>query len=453
MAKGSGSAGTSLNQLVENKIVEFLRSTSPEELNADFPDDTDGYTDLLSTNHEWQEGDEDRSQSILMLNETAASYFNLIGSVYALMTKSKPKQKSYSGVLVSENSLAEVLIICIARYVWHSINIGDTDTDQFVRRVLNETLFSTPRPFVLLMPVYGLTTDGAVVFRKGQYSRPKERTEYVERIKRLKKHVDIGLPDPDSEEINSGSHVVVRVECLARYQEEAMDIGMGLISNDLAILRYGSCREFRGGSHLTCPGIINLHTESPLIATMVFDEKGKGRTYPWGYRRRGMSSLSLEAWSTSKWAEAVSSADTIVKTVSQSAASNVLDAMTWLGRAVDITDEATRLLFQVTALEALLPLDGKEEKVHQVRLFTTVLGEFAGYPRKETYELINRAYGVRSEVVHGSRMTTSKYEPDRIQRLLDRIMDFLLFNEEGIEMLSLSEDAFRMKLMETLFEK
>ena len=453
MAKRNGSASISLKQQVENKIVEFLRSTSPEELNADFPDDTDGYTDLFSTTYEWQEGDEDRIQSILMLNETAVGYFNLIGSVYALMTKSKPKQKSYSGVLISENSLKEVLKSCIARFVWYSINPGTTDSDKLIKEVLSETLFSTPRPFVLLMPVYGLYTDGAVLFRNGQYSRPKECTDYVERIKRLKKHADIGLPDPESVHLNSGSHVVVQVECRARFQEEAMDIGMGLISNDLAVLRYGSSREFRGGSHLTCPGIIDLKAERPSIATMVFDEQGKGTTYPWGHRRPGMLSLSLEAWSTSKWAEAISSADMISETDNQTVASNVLDAMTWLGRAVDITDEATRLLFQVTALESLLPLDGKDEKVHQVSLLTTVLGEFAGYPRKETYELIKRAYSVRSEVVHGSRMTTSKYEPDRIQRLLDRIMDFLLFNEEGKEMLSLSGDAFRLELMEKLFEK
>ncbi|MBK9181757.1 MAG: hypothetical protein IPM83_01285 [Ignavibacteria bacterium] len=453
MAKGNGSASNSLHQQIEIKIVDFLRSTSPEELNAEFPDNTDGVTAWYYTNHEWKVGDEDRSQWLLMLDETAVRFFQLTEFVFEQMTKSKPNEKSNSGVLISENSVTEVLISCIARFAWHSINIGITDTNQFVRRFLNETLFSTPRPFVLLMPVYGLTTESAVLFRNGQYSRPKELTEYVERLKRLKKHADIGLPDPESEDMNSGRDVVVRVVCLARFQEEAMDIGMRLISNDLAILRYGSTRQYRGGLHLASPGITNLTKERPSIATMVFDGQGKGNTYPGGYKRQGMSPLKLQAWTSSKWAEAVSTADKISEAKKQTVATKFLDAMTWLGRAVDITDEATRLLFQVTALEALLPLDGKEEKVHQVSLLTTVLGEFAGYPRKETYELIKRAYSVRSEIVHGSRMTTSKYEPDRIQRLLDRIMDFLLFNEQGKEMLSLSGDAFRLKLMEKLFEK
>lgn len=450
MAKEKGSQGLSPDQEIENKVLEFLRETSVSVLTATHPIDSRKMTAWNFYINEWKEGDDERQQTIVMIDEIAQRFFRLTDTVFALYTKRKLNK---GDIPISEKNVATVLEQCVARYVWHNVHKGIHGAEQTVKTVLAKALLSQPKLHVVLVPVHGLSTRDLVEFRGCRYSRPAECPEYVERMSKILDGTELGIADAGSEELNNGFHVIVRVECEARFINDAIHGAKERVSRDLAILRYSAYREFQGPPHLASPGVINWERHSPTLSTIAFDDRNQGVIQIAAFSVGVAAPLNLQVWSKSKWSGALAVAHDISIKSEKSVASSLLDSLTWLGRSTVQEDDATRLLFQITALESLLPLDGKDEKTHQVSLQTTVLGGMAGSSRRDTYELIKRAYGVRSAVVHGSRMTTSKYEPDRIQRLLDRIVDFLLFNEEGKEMLSLSGDAFRLKLMEKLFER
>lgn len=449
MAKAKGSPGVSVDQQIEDLILDFLNNTPVQNLTSHFPINIEDVKHWYFSVHEWMVGDAVCQQSIGMVDEVARSFFMLVETVYMLSTKRDMKK---GDLPISRKNVEAFMEGCVARYIWHSPNKTNTEAEDFVRTEIRGALLSPPRPHTVLVPVYGLFTNCPVEFRGVLYSRPKECSEYVNRMSKILDRNSLSIADAESDELNSGFDVIARVECRARFLDDAVHGAKEKVSRDLAILRYSAYREFRAASHLASPSVIKRERKPARLSTIVFDDQDSGTTQIAGFSISAEAPLNLQVWSDSKWSAAIASATTLSQAQGDSVAACLLDALTWLGRSTVQEDDATRLLFQITALEALLPVDGKEEKVHQISLQTTVLGGMTGLDRRDIYNLIRRAYTVRSEVVHGSRMTTSKYEPGRIGMLLDRIIDFLLFDEAGVGLLALSTDDFRNVLMEKVFE-
>lgn len=448
MAKSKKTGNASIDQQIISRILAFLHDTSVEEMTGVLPNETTATLPFLVSIRSWKEGTSIRQQAVVMYGDVAKRFSSLSDSVYALATK---RDMRMGNVPISEKNVETVLEECLARYIRHSVTQLDIGVDNIVRTVLEEAILSEPRQHTVLVPIYGLYTDRAVEFRGVRYSLPSDCPEYVSRMTKSSKENMLGIAPTDAE-LNSGFDVIAKVECRARFLDDAVHGAKEKVSRDLAILRYSAYREFRAASHLASPSVIRRERKPATLSTIAFDDQGKGTTQLAGFTISVETPLNLQEWGRSKWSAAIASAITVSQAQGDSVAACLLDALTWLGRSTVQEDDATRLLFQITALESLLPVDGKEEKVHQISLHTTVLGGMAGLDRRDTYDLLRRAYTVRSEVVHGSRMTTSKYEPDRIGMLLDRIIDFMLFNESGVKLLALTTGEFRNVLMEILFE-
>jgi|LauGreDrversion4_2_1035121.scaffolds.fasta_scaffold74133_1 hypothetical protein len=450
MPKAKRNPSSSDNQQIVDMILEFLNEVGVAGLTASLPRDRGQLSVWNYHVSDWTQDGSRVKQPIVMIDDVARRFFSLRESVYAILTKEKLKKGS---IAISEKSVKAVLEQCVARFVWHSERGAGMQPQESVAKFLKEALLSQPRSHTVLVPVYGLHVNEPVEFRGSRYSRPVDCPEYVDRTSKIFDGVELGMADARGAELNSGFDVIVRVECKARFVDDAIHGAKEKVSRDLAVLRYSAYRAFREPPHLSVPGVVSWERKQHNLSTVAFDDRDQGVIQIAAFSTGATVPLNLKSWNESRWSSAVLTVHDISLSNDKSVASSLLDALTWLGRSTVQEDDATKLLFQITALESLLPLDGKDEKTHQVSLQTTVLGGMAGSSRSDTYELIKRAYGVRSAVVHGSRMTTSKYEPERVSRLLDRIVDFLLFDEKGKGLLGLSVDDFRMELMTKLFEQ
>ena len=435
-----------IEQQVQECVVRFLGQASVPELQAVFPSDRAGITQWHFSIHKLNIDGREFDQGIRMINEVALGFFGVIENVCEILSKGKSGH-----YLIPDKTVQAAIGECAARRVWHSRNNDATPLDEIVRDALSATLFADQRLFTVSFPVYGLWIDEQVGFREVKYERPDRSTKYIVLVSKFEP------PNAESHKSDltavqsDGFDVIATVQCDARFADEAIIIAEQVVSRDLAIIFYCAVRDYHGAAHLRVPSLKNKPRIQPSFSVVAYDENERGLVRPAGFTIGTESPLNMPQWVSSKWYGMLTAVNQVSKEQLNSVAAKLLDALSWLGRSLAEDQNSTRLLYQITALEHLLPIDGKDEKVHQVTMLTTILGGIVGFDKKRVYHMIKRAYNVRSEVVHGSRMTTSNYEPERIGRLLDRIVDYLLFSDDHISILQMTPAAWRQDLMSELF--
>lgn len=438
MAKSSKSSHT--NDPILLLIINFLTSTPEADFQRAFPEDHSNLTAWYYFKHNWIEDGSDVWQSVTMLNETAQRYFNLLEVIFEMLTKRK------RGTQLPEKVVTSVLNECVARYIHASTNDSLHAADSLVTNIINTTLLASPHPFQVVVPVYGILVDSPTEFRGIRYSRPKDCPEYVDRMSRL---IGITIDDPDDpngNELNDGSFALAFVKCEARFDGEALNIANRLVSRDLSILKYAIYRESQSGYRWSVPGITNWKKFAGRLSTIVISSRGTSTTHVAGFSGVDSDPVVLTEWKRSKWFRALEYLVSQSEQSDRRMAHQVIDALAWLGRSTSEDDDTSRLLYQITALETLLPIDGKEEKAQQVRLLTSLLGGMAGMNKQRTFDLVQRAYTTRSEIVHGSTISISTFEPDRMERVLNKIVDHLLFTSAGKQILLSEPSQFKKEL-------
>ncbi len=385
-------------------------------------------------------------QDIRMINGVALVFFGVIKNVCELLSKGK------SGYyLIPEKIVLKAIGECVARYVWHKTNDNAAPLDEIVESVLSATLFAAQRLFTVSLPVYGLWIDEQVDFREVKYERPDTSAKYIELVSKFEPtNAELHKSDLTAGQSN-GVDVIATVQCKARFADEAILIAEQEVSRDLAIIFYCAMRDYHGAANLRVPSLKNKPRIQPSLSVVAYDQNERALIRPAGFSIGTESPLHMPQWVGSNWYDILTTVDRNSKEQPNSVGVKLLDALSWLGRSIAEEHNSTKLLYQITALEHLLPIQGQDEKVLNVTLMTTILGGVVGFDKNRVYKNVKRAYNVRSEVVHGVRMTTSNYEPELICRLLDRIVDYLLFHDEGFTKLSMKPNEWRAELMRSLF--
>ena len=435
-----------IEQQVQECVEQFLGQASVPELQANFPTDRVGVAHWHFSFHKLYIDDKEFDQGIGLINDVAHRFFNVVENVCEILSKGKSEH-----YLVPDKIVLAAISECVARRVWHSWNNNAASLDEIVRSALSATLFAAKRSFTVSLPVYGLWIDEQVDYREVKYERPDRSSKYKELVSKFEPPNGESDESDLAEEQSAGFDVISTVRCDARFADEAILIAEQVVSRDLAIIFYCAARDYHGAPHLRVPSLKNKPRIQPSFSVVAYDQDDRGQIRPAGFTIGTESPLHMPQWVGSKWYGMLTTVDQISKEQQSSVAAKLLDALSWLGRSLSEDQNSTRLLYQITALEHLLPIEKKDEKVLQVTMLTTILGGIVGFDKNRAYRLVKRAYNLRSEVVHGSRMTTSNYEPDRIERLLNRIVDYLLFNDEGMTKLSMKPSDWHEELMSSLF--
>ncbi|MEN9281537.1 MAG: Apea-like [Bacteroidota bacterium] len=431
---------------VQECVEHFLGRATVPELQAGFPTDRVGITHWHFSIHKLYIDDKEFDQGIGLINEVALGFFGVIENVCEILSKGKSEH-----YLIPDKIVQAAIGECVARRLWHSWNNDAAPLDEIVRSALSATLFAEQRSFTVSLPVYGLWIDEQVGFREVRYERPDRSMKYRELVSKY------DPPNNESHESDlavgqsDGFDVIATLQCDARFVDEAILSAEQVVSRDLAIIFYCAMRDYHGAPHLRVPSLKNESRIPPTFSVVAYDQNERGLVRPAGFTIGTETPLHMPQWVSSKWYGMLTTVNQISKEQQSSVAAKLLDALSWLGRSLSEDENSTRLLYQITALEHLLPIEGKDEKVLQVTMLTTMLAGIVGFDKKRAYRMVRRAYTVRSEVVHGSRMTTSNYEPERIGRLLDQIVDYLLFHDEGMTKLSMRPSDWHGELMSSLF--
>lgn len=446
MAKAGDQNPNTMRGAVQSCIVDFLNELAVLQAGHSANRSLNEAKHWHFSLHEWQHEGKGVSQDIVLIDDEAIAFFTLREEVHGVVSKGKLQYE-----LITEKIVEKVIGECVARSKWHLKRNDAVSSAAITKTVLDATLFAPQRAFTVCLPVFGCYVDSPITYGKVRFERPAHNPAYLE----FESINDGAFENADSDSQRTredlGEKVIAVHGCKARFVAEAILIAEREVSNDLQVVYYSAMRTYHGAAPLRVPSLINRSREQPLLSVVAYDQQNRGVVRPAAFAIGRETPINLDEWSQSRWCQRLETIRKHSDSVKNSVATDLLGALSWLGRSLSEEQNATRLLFQITALEQLLPIQSKEERLHQVSLLATVLGGIVGYDRQYVYNLVRRAYDVRSAVVHGSRMASSMYEPDRVGRLLDQIVDYLVFDEEGVAVLNKTPDEWRVELMNRLF--